>query len=89
MRCETFDSTRLSSSFCTHNQYDTAATNANINHHIYDYGTVCIYSPLCIAMEKPTGESKQEEQHVVDLDPSIVLIILYAIIWAMRERCVC
>ena len=40
-------------------------------------------------MEKPTGESKQEEQHVVDLDPSIVLIILYAIIWAMRERCVC
>lgn len=46
-------------------------------------------------MEKPSGESKESEPpaQVVDFDPKsmpiVMLIMLYAFIWAMRERCVC
>lgn len=46
-------------------------------------------------MEKPHGESKEQETtaQVIDMDPKsipvVFLIVLYALIWAMRERCVC
>ena len=42
-------------------------------------------------MEKPS-ETKEDAQ-VIDIEPQsmpiIALILLYAIIWAMREACTC